>query len=294
MAFDLHPAPLSDSAALAQSATLMAVAREAALLVREPLLAAFRSVMDIDYKVDLHDLVTVHDKQTELTLRNFIFERVPASTFMGEEGGSVGDGPVHWYVDPIDGTSNFARGIAFWCVSIGAVIDGEIVAGVIFDPVTGNLLSADLSGAWLNGEPLRSGAIAEEARATLITGYPVSRDFRLDGKQEALAHFGVLTETFSTLRCPGSAALSLCHVAAGWADAAVGFGVNPWDVTAGVRILRQAGGSYRALTLGKVASGAADFTCPGYVATGAGGSYPILDGVADAIQSHRVAAAGSR
>ncbi|HTM76082.1 MAG TPA: inositol monophosphatase family protein, partial [Devosia sp.] len=113
MAFDPQSASPAAPAALARSAALMAIAREAALLVRAPLLAAFRSVMDIDYKVDLHDLVTVHDKQTELTLRNFIFERAPDSTFMGEEGGSVGTGPVHWYVDPIDGTSNFARGMAF-------------------------------------------------------------------------------------------------------------------------------------------------------------------------------------
>lgn len=284
MASASQHAPLVDHA---RSAALRIVAEEAARKVRAPLLAAFRSVMDVDYKVDLHDLVTVHDKQSEQTIRDLIFERVPDSTFMGEEGGSVGDGPVCWYVDPIDGTSNFARGIAFWCVSIGAVIDGEIVAGVVYDPVADNMFAADTSGVWLNGEPLRSSAIAEEARATLITGYPVARDFRLDGKAEALEHFGLLAETFSTLRRPGSAALSLAHVAAGWTDAAAGFGVNPWDVTAGVLIVRQAGGTYRALTLGKVAPDAPDFFCPGYVATGAGANYPTLDGVADAIDAHR-------
>lgn len=284
MASASQHAPLVDHA---RSAALRIVAEEAARKVRAPLLAAFRSVMDVDYKVDLHDLVTVHDKQSEQTIRELIFERVPDSTFMGEEGGSVGNGPVCWYVDPIDGTSNFARGIAFWCVSIGAVIDGEIVAGVVYDPVADNMFAADTSGVWLNGEPLRSSAITEEARATLITGYPVARDFRLDGKAEALEHFGLLAETFSTLRRPGSAALSLAHVAAGWTDAAAGFGVNPWDVTAGVLIVRQAGGTYRALTLGKVAPDAPDFFCPGYVATGEGASYPTLDGVADAIDAHR-------
>jgi len=284
MASASQHAPLVDHA---RSAALRIVAEEAARKVRAPLLAAFRSVMDVDYKVDLHDLVTVHDKQSEQTIRELIFERVPDSTFMGEEGGSVGNGPVCWYVDPIDGTSNFARGIAFWCVSIGAVIAGEIVAGVVYDPVADNMFAADTSGVWLNGEPLRSSAIAEEARATLITGYPVARDFRLDGKAEALEHFGLLAETFSTLRRPGSAALSLAHVAAGWTDAAAGFGVNPWDVTAGVLIVRQAGGTYRALTLGKVAPDAPDFFCPGYVATGEGAIYPTLDGVADAIDAHR-------
>lgn len=283
MASERH-APVVDHA---RAAFLRGVAEEAARKVRAPLLAAFRSAMDVDYKVDLHDLVTVHDKQSELTIRDLIFERVPDSTFMGEEGGSVGDGPVCWYVDPIDGTSNFARGIAFWCVSIGVVIDGEIVAGVVYDPVADNMFAADISGVWLNGAPMRASAIAEEARATLITGYPVTRDFRLDGRPEALAHFGVLTETFSTLRRPGSAALSLAHVAAGWVDAAAGFGVNAWDVTAGMLLVRQAGGTYRALTLGKVGADAPDFFCPGYVATGDGAHYPTLNGVADAIDAHR-------
>ena len=277
-------APIIDHA---RSSNLRGIAEEAARVVRAPLLAAFRSVMDVDYKVDLHDLVTVHDKQSERTIRDFIFQRVPDSTFMGEEGGSVGDGPVCWYVDPIDGTANFARGIAFWCVSIGAVIDGEIAAGVIYDPVADNMFSADTTGAWLNGTPLRSSAASEETRATLITGYPVARDFRLDGMAEALAHFGLLAETFSTLRRPGSAALSLAHVAAGWTDAAAGFGVNSWDVAAAILIVRQAGGTYRPLTLGKVPSDAPDFFCPGYVATGEGGHYPTLNAVAGAIDAHR-------
>ncbi len=115
----------------------------------------------------------------------------------------------------------------------------------------------------------------------------MSRDFRLDGRERALDNFGQLTETFSTLRRPGSAALSICHVAAGWADAAAGFGVNAWDVAAAILILRQAGGSYRPLTLGKVDPGALDYFCPGYVATGEGGSYPTLDRVADGISQHR-------
>jgi len=279
---------------LALSASLLDVARRAALLVRDPLLAAFRSDMAVDYKVDLHDIVTVHDKQSEVTIRDFILKEVPDSTLLGEEGGSVGNGRVHWYVDPIDGTSNFARGIAFWCVSIAAVIEGEVVAGVIFDPVADNMFSADLSGSWLNGKRLTSAAVADEARATLITGYPVSRDFRLDGREAALGHFGALTEAFSTLRRPGSAALSIAHVAAGWADAAAGFGVNPWDVTAAVLILKQAGGSYTPLTLGKVKAGSPDYMSPGYVALGQGASYPTLVKVANDISMERDRKAANR
>lgn len=275
----------------AEAATLREVAIEAALSVRDPLLTAFRSAMEIDYKVDLHDLVTRHDREAEAAIRAFILERVPDSTVVGEENGLSGAGPIAWYVDPIDGTANFARGLPSWCVSVGAVADDTIVAGAIVDPVGGNVFSADLDGAWRNGLPLRSRAEPEEQRATLITGYPVSRDFRLDGRDRALANFGELVETFSTVRRPGSAALSIAQVAAGWADAACGFGVNPWDVTAAILILRQAGGHYRPLGQGKVPPGAPDHLCPGYVAIGAGGRYPTLDRVADSISEARMAAA---
>ncbi len=288
MTSDLSAASRAD-----YSTHLMEIAKQAALTVGPSLRAAFRANMAIDYKVDLHDIVTIHDKQSEIAIRDYILAAEPDSTLLGEEGGSVGQGRVHWYVDPIDGTSNFARGLAFWCVSIGAVIDGEIVAGVVYDPIAEQLFSADLTGVWRNGQAIRSQATPEEARATLITGYPVARDFRLDGRDAALAHFGVLAETFSTLRRPGSAALTLAHVAAGWCDAAVGFGVNSWDVTAAVLILRNAGGRYRPLTLGKVEEDALAHMCPGYVATGAGAIYPTLERIADAINDARKSAAAS-
>lgn len=211
---------------------------------------------------------------------------------MGEEGGQTGDGEFQWYVDPIDGTANFARGIAFWCVSVAVVRDGAVLAGAVYDPVADLMFSADLENAELNGKALASRAAGDEKRATLITGYPVARDFRLDGREATLANFGALTETFSTLRRPGSAALSIAHVAAGWADAAAGFGVNAWDVAAATLILKNAGGRYEPLTLGKVAVDAADFMCPGYIATGRGADYPTLERVARSISTSRIAKAG--
>ena len=270
---------------------LVDTAARAARLVEAPLLAAFRSQMEVDYKVDRHDPVTVHDRRSEAMIRDFIFAEVPDSTFMGEEGGSIGDGEVRWYVDPIDGTANFARGIAFWCVSVAAVVGDEIVAGAILDPVTGNLFTGSAEGAWLNGQPMWSRGCPDESRAVLITGYPVSRDFRLDGRDVALERFGRLTETFATLRRPGSAALSLAHVAAGWVDAAAGFGVNPWDVTAAILILRQAGGRYLPQSLGRVAADAPAHLHPGYVALGRGADYPMLTRIATEISEQRRAAA---
>ncbi|KOF21029.1 inositol phosphatase [Ensifer adhaerens] len=276
---------------LERSKRLVEIARGAASEVRAPLLKAFRSDMVVDYKRDLHDVVTIHDKCAEATIRDFIFAHEANSAMLGEEGGQVGEGDIQWYVDPIDGTSNFASGLAFWCVSIAAVEQGEVIAGVVYDPVADLMFSADLEHAYLNGEVISSQAVDDESRATLITGYPVSRDFRLDGREAALANLCELVETFSTLRRPGSAALSIAHVAAGWADAATGFGVNSWDVAAATLILKNAGGHYEPLTLGKVPADAPDFMCPGYIATGAGANYPTLQRVARAISATRIAAA---
>lgn len=273
---------------------IAATAEAACRLVGPALLAAFRSQMQVDFKVDRHDPVTEHDRAAEVAIRNFIFREVPESTFMGEEGGSTGNGPVRWFVDPIDGTANFARGIAFWCVSVGAVIGDQVVAGAIYDPVAGNMFTASDAGAFLNGKLMQSHAAPEEQHAVLITGYPVTRDFRLDGKEVALQRFSRMTETFATLRRPGSAALSIAHVAAGWADAAAGFGVNAWDVTAAIAILRQAGGSYHPHSLGKVAPDAAPWLHPGYVALGAGADYPVLTAVATEISAGRIAALSAR
>ncbi|MBD9375046.1 inositol monophosphatase family protein [Rhizobium sp. ARZ01] len=282
------PQPPPESG-LARSRRLAEIAKGAAVAVRGALLDAFRSEMSVDYKVDLHDVVTVHDKRAEATIRAYILEQEPNSAIMGEEGGQVGDGDIQWYVDPIDGTANFARGLAFWCVSVAAVEGRTVLAGVVYDPVADMMFSADLEGAFLNGRPLVSRSVPEETRATLITGYPVARDFRLDGRDAALGNFAALTETFSTLRRPGSAALSIAHVAAGWADAAAGFGVNAWDVAAATLILKNAGGRYEPLTLGKVGDEAPDFMCPGYIATGKGANYPTLERVARLISNSRIA-----
>lgn len=270
-----------------KSRLLGETARRAVEKVREPLLAAFRSQMEVDFKRDRHDPVTEHDRRAEAMIRDLIFKEVPDSTFMGEEGGSTGDGEVHWYVDPIDGTANFARGLAFWCVSVGAVIGDEIVAGAILDPVTGNLFEATTEGATLNGKPMQSRAVRQEKQAVLITGYPVSRDFEIDGEAQALARFGELTKTYATLRRPGSAALSLAHVAAGWVDAAAGFSVNPWDVTAAILIVQKAGGTYRPYDLSAGKTGSRIFEMPAYVATGQGADYPVLTRIADEIAAQR-------
>ncbi|WP_318247218.1 inositol monophosphatase family protein [Microbacterium commune] len=263
----------------ARSRRLREIAEGAARSVQEQLREAFRGRMTVDHKRDARDVVTVHDKNAEKAIAAYIFEHEPDSRLLGEEGGAVGDGSVSWFVDPIDGTSNFVDGIAFWCISIAAAVDGEVVAAVILDPMADDLFAADLDGAWLNGSAMRSNAAKAEAEATLITGYPNARQLSAHGGV-ALTDFAELVLAFRALRRPGSAALTLAHVAAGWADAAAGFSVNPWDVSAAELIVRQAGGTYVPLAVGQSERPAHSYEHRGYVAVGGGGSYPTLMAVA--------------
>lgn len=258
---------------LAESIRLMEVAAAAARNAGEPLLAVFRSDVEYDYKRDRHDIVTEHDKASERRIVAEISTAVPDSAFVGEEGGRSGSGRVHWYIDPIDGTSNFARGIANWCVSIGAAIDGVTVAGAIYAPVSGQLFSAHLGAAFVDGKPIRARAAAREDRAMLLTGFPAPRHLKQFGTP-ALTTYAELIDTFFATRDLGSAALHLAHVAAGWADSAMGIGTNPWDVAAGAFILQQAGGSFSGFRAGEATT--PGFLAPDYFATGAGADYPVL------------------
>lgn len=245
------------------SVRLREVATEAALAVAPDLVAAFRDAMEVDFKRDEHDPVTVHDRRAEERIRELLLKRVPDSTVVGEEGGRRdGTGRIAWYVDPIDGTANFARGLAFFCTSIGVTVDGEPVAGAIVDPVAGHVFTADATGAHLGGEPLRPGGVREESRGLLITGFPTTRELAWNDPQ-TLPRFGELVARYGTVRRTGSAALTLAHVAAGWCDAALGTSVNAWDICAARVLVQRSGGVYRSF------AGEGGWDQPGYLAHGA-------------------------
>lgn len=261
-----------------ESTRLRETATSAALSVGEQLTSAFRTTMDKGFKRDLHDIVTAHDKASEVQITSVIMAAVPDSMIVGEEGGESGTGRIHWYVDPIDGTSNFARGIALWCVSIAAVIDDRVVAGAIYNPVAGEMFSADLSGAWVNQRPLRSRACTDEIGATIVSSFPNARDLQLFG-DHALAAHGSLLMRFQAIRNLGSAALCLAHVAAGWADATMGFSTSPWDVAAGILLLEQAGGTYSAYASGTPSF--PNFLAPDFIGVGRDANYPTLRNIVE-------------
>jgi myo-inositol-1(or 4)-monophosphatase len=265
-----------------ESRRLRSTATAAALSVRDQLIAAFRTTMQLDFKRDVHDIVTVHDKASERQIVSMILDAVPDSTIIGEEGGRSGSGRVSWYIDPIDGTSNFARGIALWCVSIAAVVDGRVVAGVVFNPISGDLFSADLTGSWLGDRRLDTRAAGDELSATIVSSFPNSRDLqRFD--TAALDAQGTLLVGFQAVRNFGSAALCLTHVAAGWADATMGFSTSPWDVAAGILILEQSGGTYLGYSRGVIDS--PSFLAPDFVAVGGGAHYPTLLSVVEKLSA---------
>lgn len=222
---------------------LLDTAVEAARAVGPRLRKAFHSRPDVTAKRDFHDPVTEHDRAAEETIRAVISSRAPGSTIVGEEGGTTGAGDIVWYVDPIDGTANFAAGLPFFCVSIAAAVHGELVAGVVYDPVREQEFTAGPDGAWCDGTPLSSSGATRDQEAMLLMSYPTPQDLDADGEL-ALRRYAGCVRSFATVRKPGSAALKLAYVAAGWADVAYGTRSNPWDVAAGALLVRRAGGVY--------------------------------------------------
>ncbi|WP_424463203.1 inositol monophosphatase family protein [Pseudoclavibacter helvolus] len=240
-------------------------------------LEGFRSKgLGIDEKTNFHDLVTVYDVRAEQYIRGVIANEAPDSRIVGEEGGASGAGDVTWFIDPIDGTSNFARGIALWAVCIGAAVDGEVVAGVVYDPVADNMFVADERGAFLNGEGLRSEGATTPERATVLASFPLPRDL-VHLRADALEAYAELEDTYSHVRDLGSSAITLTHVAAGWADAVFSFEASPWDVAAPAFILKRAGGIYRTYGDGVELPRESDHLHRHYYGTVAGADFPLIE-----------------
>jgi myo-inositol-1(or 4)-monophosphatase len=164
----------------------------------------------------------------------------PDHAFLGEEGGQVGKSRFTFVIDPLDGTSNFLRGLPHYCVSIALLDNGEPLHGVIYDPLRNEIFTASRGGgAFLNDRRLRIGTRTEVQGALIVTGFPPRERKRLPAHLAAIQD--LLTEA-EDIRRTGSAALDLAYVACGRADAYFEAGVKPWDIAAGVLLVREAGG----------------------------------------------------
>ncbi|WP_313812005.1 inositol monophosphatase [Glutamicibacter sp.] len=265
--------------------TALSAGREAAVLLR----GAFRKGVQVEEKTNTHDLVTRIDRQSQELITKQLLGAVENSWVLGEEqvdgdAGVRGAGKIQWIVDPIDGTSNFVHGIAFFCVSIAAAIDDRLIAAAIIDPVSGDEFSANLEAAYLNEQILSPAPCPEQSRANLMTDYPGAESMVKDGPL-AMELLGEWIQSFATVRRKVSAALALAHVAAGWCDATIGFDTKVWDVAAGAHLVRMAGGSYRGLAYGQPFD--ADHLCPGFIAQGPGADYPALNSAAGRIHTLR-------
>ncbi len=220
------------------------IAREAGARLRE----FFAQGVETEYKGDV-DLVTVADRTAEKLIRGRLGEAFPEHGIYGEEGTRDRmDREFRWYVDPLDGTTNFAHGFPQFCVSLGleqrpadlkSGQDGTLVAAVIYDPLRDELFTAERGrGAELNGKPLRVSRTAELAESLVSTGFP-SRKRHLSPNIHFYQEFTLRSHG---VRRAGSAALDLAYVAAGRMEAFWEFNLNPWDTAAGILLVKEAGG----------------------------------------------------
>ena len=220
------------------------IAREAGARLRE----YFAQGVETEYKGDV-DLVTVADRTVEKLIRTRLGEVFPEHGIYGEEGTRDRlEGEFRWYVDPLDGTTNFAHGFPQFCVSIGLEhrpagtkpeLDGTLAAAVIYDPMRDELFTAEPGrGATLNGRPMRVSRIGQLAEALLATGFPS----RKRHASPNIHFYQEFTLRSHGVRRAGSAALDLAYVACGRLEAFWEFNLNPWDTAAGILLVEEAGG----------------------------------------------------
>lgn len=190
------------------------------------------------------DYVSEVDREAERRIVELVHGRFPDHAFLAEERtvewSAPDDAPWIWVVDPLDGTTNFLHRYPMYCASVAVLHAGEPVAGAIVQAATGEEWTARRGGgARRNGEAIHVSDIAELRHALIGTGFP----FRVPGRiTEHLRQVEAVLRRTSGVRRAGSAALDLCHVAAGWLDGFWELVLAPWDVAAGTLIIREAGG----------------------------------------------------
>jgi myo-inositol-1(or 4)-monophosphatase len=201
------------------------------------------------------DLVTEVDQRSEDYLIGQVRAYFPAHTIESEESGLLTGGESsRWYIDPLDGTTNYAHDIPIFSVSIAYEEDGKLQLGVVYDPMRDECFTAQRgNGAWLNGEPIHVSDAAEFTQSLLVTGFPYDL---LAEETNNLRHFAHFTRLTQGVRRMGSAAIDLCYVAAGRFDGYWELTLHSWDIAAGALIVMESGGKVSRI------NGEADFLRP--------------------------------
>ena len=187
-----------------------------------------------------YDLVTAADRASEQLIIQRLKERFPHHGIVAEEGGRAEmDAELRWYVDPLDGTTNFAHGFPMWNVTLALAKRGEVIAGVVYDPRNRELLATERgAGARLNGAPIHVSKALTLNDSLLATGFPSRRRH-----QNVNIHFYYQLAMLSHgVRRGGSAAIDLAYTAAGRLEGFWEFGLNPWDMAAGTLLVEEVGG----------------------------------------------------
>jgi myo-inositol-1(or 4)-monophosphatase len=187
-----------------------------------------------------HDLVTAADRASEKLVIKRLQERFPDHGIYAEEGGRAElQSPLRWYIDPLDGTTNYAHGYPQWNVTLALAKQGEVIAGVVFDPLNRELFAAERgAGARLNGAPIHVSKAPNLNESLVSTGFPSRRRH-----QNVNIHFYYqLAMVTHGVRRSGSAAIDLAYTACGRIEAFWEFGLNPWDMAAGTLLVEEAGG----------------------------------------------------
>lgn len=214
------------------------LAREAGAYMK----SRFQGAFSVENKEGRNNLVTEVDWACERIIVDGIRERFPEQAILTEESGNLGENSsCRWIIDPIDGTTNFAHGIPFCCLSIGWEKEGIITLGLVYNPILGELFFAQKGkGAWKNGKKLQVSDQRDLSTAFLVTGFPYQ--WPADQGNGPMEVFSSLVMEGIPVRRLGSAALDLCYVASGHFDGFWEYSLQPWDIAAGYLMVEEAGG----------------------------------------------------
>jgi myo-inositol-1(or 4)-monophosphatase len=187
-----------------------------------------------------YDLVTEADKASEKLVVERLTRHFPGHAIVAEEGsGHENASEYRWYVDPLDGTTNFAHSYPVWNVTLALEKAGELISGVVFDPTRGELFSAERGGgAFLNGRRIHVSKVSRIADSLLCTGFPNQNR----AGNPNIHHYHELQMSAHGVRRSGSAAVDLAHTACGRLDGFWEIGLSPWDMAAGILLVEEAGG----------------------------------------------------